>query len=292
MTVKRTDFVAGQQISQVEMNQVQDNAVIQVDTSAERDSLPDTVMMCLQKSNGTVYKRVSGSWYALANKSDVDTVASDLSDDVDDVADDLADVAADLASLADSLNMSTNPLGSISMWWGTPAQVPAGWTICDGRKPSTAKWGGTVPDLRGRAVQGVSDNSVGQPTSGASIDGLRIGQVFGHDGGRFLQGYSHSYHNRARGYYGHPPDWDTTTSITHNHQHNIPVKSIGGTFWKSSAKWVYQGSPTSHGITGTVTSGHHHDLYMSPGGDTGATSYTYVTQPTAAVHFIIYVGVK
>lgn len=53
------------------------------------------------------------------------------------------------------------PTGSIMMWYGTPANVPTGWALCDGGSYQRSDNGGTVttPDLSGKFVVGVGTNS-------------------------------------------------------------------------------------------------------------------------------------
>ena len=52
------------------------------------------------------------------------------------------------------------PTGSIIMWYGTTADIPEGWALCDGGTYDRSNGLGviTTPDLNGRFVVGVGDN--------------------------------------------------------------------------------------------------------------------------------------
>ena len=70
---------------------------------------------------------------------------------------------------------NTLPLNSVIMWYGTPAEVPVGWNICDGTN-------GT-PDLRDRFIMGAGASAMGGQTdtfdngvgSFATVDTSTIG---------------------------------------------------------------------------------------------------------------------
>lgn len=66
------------------------------------------------------------------------------------------DIRASTAVTANTLNVTgfaTNalvPTGGIIMWSGDPANIPAGWALCDGKTYNSL----TTPDLRGRFIVG------------------------------------------------------------------------------------------------------------------------------------------
>ena len=57
------------------------------------------------------------------------------------------------------------PLGVIVMWSGSVADIPAGWTLCDG----TVANGLTTPDLRGRFILGLDEDDAGGDGDESSI---------------------------------------------------------------------------------------------------------------------------
>jgi microcystin-dependent protein len=63
-------------------------------------------------------------------------------------------------------NNALMPTGGIIMWSGDPANLPAGWALCDGATVGTF----VTPDLRGRFIVGYDKNSSNSPTV-ASPDG-------------------------------------------------------------------------------------------------------------------------
>ena len=91
----------------------------------------------------------------------------------------------------------TIPVGGIIIWHGTPADVPAGWAICDGQN-------GT-PDLRSRFVLGASDKYAMAVTGGVDKVTLTTNQIPAHahsyQDGYFNESYSdgHSYTNGMGG---------------------------------------------------------------------------------------------
>ena len=270
MAVTRKEFAANTVLTAAEVNTIQDNGVIQVGSEEEMEALPDTVKICYRTDKTETWMMLGVTWTRITTTNDVEVINGIIDD------------------FKEKFNVAC-PVGTIQMFYRPTNEIPRGWLLCNGQaRPSWAIYGGAIPDLRGRVPAGVSGTQAGN-SGGISVDNVSLGQQFGHDNGRFRQQYQHSYHSRPRGYYGSPPDWDTITSISHNHQHHIPVRSISAS-WKSSAKWCYQSAPTSHGLTGYVTSGHHHDLYMSPNHSTAASWDTYVTQPSLGINFIIYVG--
>ncbi len=72
------------------------------------------------------------------------------------------------------------PIGSIIPFFGEPADVPSGWTLCDGKvldeksgfkasDVATRLWKKTVPNTNGRMLRGVSDGETVGTTGGTDI---------------------------------------------------------------------------------------------------------------------------
>ena len=76
------------------------------------------------------------------------------------------------------------PVGTIQIWAGTIASIPAGWAICDGT-------GGT-PNLLSKFVQGVTTNVTDPGTlGGADTVTLTSSQIAGHN--HTITAYSHQH---------------------------------------------------------------------------------------------------
>ena len=72
--------------------------------------------------------------------------------------------------LASDVALGANmPSGSIIMWHGTIANIPAGWLICDGNN-------GT-PNLLGRFVQGVATAATNPGTTGGATSKTTAGHT-------------------------------------------------------------------------------------------------------------------
>lgn len=80
------------------------------------------------------------------------------------------------------------PIGTVTMWYGSVATVPAGWAICDGRQVDRSDGAGRIatPDLRGRAPIGAGGSFVPGTQVGAgekrietSRDGAHIHGITG-----------------------------------------------------------------------------------------------------------------
>jgi microcystin-dependent protein len=123
------------------------------------------------------------------------------------------------------------PIGFISLWYGTVASIPTGWTLCDGVAVARTDGGGNItpPDLRSKFIRG----SYGD--------------------------------NPAPSYPGQTGGADTATLSTAN----LPPHSHGGTTGAANAPHSHGGTtntsnaPHSHGISDPT---HRHTIggYVSP----------------------------
>ena len=98
------------------------------------------------------------------------------------------DIRANTAVSTNTLNVAgfpTNalvPAGIITMWSGDPANLPAGWALCDGKTFGTL----ITPDLRGRFIVGFDPNVPASPatapTDGTTANYGKIGNNGGETG--------------------------------------------------------------------------------------------------------------
>ena len=93
------------------------------------------------------------------------------------------DIWYDISSTGDSFGTSGNiPIGGIIMWYGSVANIPTSWRLCDGQSHSTAIGTIQTPDLRGQFVVGAADdsvegtfsNNVGVGSTGGSADAVIV----------------------------------------------------------------------------------------------------------------------
>ena len=71
------------------------------------------------------------------------------------------DIWYDVSATGDSTGTNGNiPIGGIIMWYGSVANIPISWRLCDGQSHSTAIGTIQTPDLRGQFVVGAADDSV------------------------------------------------------------------------------------------------------------------------------------
>ena len=75
------------------------------------------------------------------------------------------------------------PIGSVMLWYGAAATVPAGWAVCDGRQVDRSDDLGrvTTPDLRDRVPVGASDTHAAGSTFGAFQQTTASGGSHRHD---------------------------------------------------------------------------------------------------------------
>ncbi len=64
-----------------------------------------------------------------------------------------------------------NPIGTITIWSGSPSDIPTGYQLCDGSASATAELQAiraNVPDLRDKFILGASDNNSPDATGGSA----------------------------------------------------------------------------------------------------------------------------
>ena len=93
------------------------------------------------------------------------------------------DIWYDISATGDSAGTNGNiPIGGIIMWYGSVANIPTSWRLCDGQSHSTAIGTIQTPDLRGQFVVGAADdsvegtfsNNVGVGSTGGSADAVIV----------------------------------------------------------------------------------------------------------------------
>jgi hypothetical protein len=93
------------------------------------------------------------------------------------------DIWYDISATGDSAGTNGNiPIGGIIMWYGTIANIPASWRLCDGQSYSTAVGTIVTPDLRGQFIVGAADdtiegtfsNNIGVGSTGGSKNAVLI----------------------------------------------------------------------------------------------------------------------
>jgi len=90
------------------------------------------------------------------------------------------------------------PIGGIIMWSGAIADIPSGWTLCDGQTSFTNTKGNsqTVPDLRDRFVVGAGNSYAVDNTGGEKEVTLSVAQMPNHDHDYHDPGHSHGYKDK------------------------------------------------------------------------------------------------
>ena len=122
------------------------------------------------------------------------------------------------------------PTGGIIMWSGTVANIPTGWTLCDGNN--------STPDLRNRFVVGVHSDgadsnwpNLAPGHTGGSADAVIVSHTHGsgnYTAGSSGSGHSHTYVDQVGANEGYRPwkagdndcgarDKETDTDGTHSH---------------------------------------------------------------------------
>ena len=161
-------------------------------------------------------------------------------------------------------------IGEIKMWYGTYANIPAGWKNCDGT-------GGT-PDMRGRFPRG-ADNASGAPLS----SGLAVGGAYG-------AGLTNAT-NLTATVDAHqltiaelPSGLPGALSVQHDTggdgiQHGNTTSAAGGEQAGTTRAIIsgsgFNGDGHTHGLSGSLN--HSHTIAAQ-------------TPPWAAVYFIMFVG--
>lgn len=169
MAVRRKEFAANTVLTAAEVNDVQDNGVIQVNSEHELDGLPESVNLALVLQDHTVHIQKNGVWSVFSGSG-------------------------------------ANPLGAIQAYAlsGTP---DSGWQVCNGgaaRGPLAALMT-NVPDLSTRTIVGAGTGHEFGKADGAATNAVtaindHIHTVNDHAHGDPAGHHAHYYH---RGHYHH-----------------------------------------------------------------------------------------
>lgn len=185
------------------------------------------------------------------------------------------------------------PAGTIVMWYGSIASIPAGWALCDGRQQGAY----TTPDLRDRFVMGAGTTYAPGLKGGKTT----INSVVAH---------SHTFdtvsENNSRGH-----SHGGTTAGAGNHQHGFPgddqLSFANGRFgWSANSLGGFPyDARSSYGGGGqiwlTTVSGNHthtfntgdesqtHTHRVEGGTNTVGTATVDITNPYYALCFIMKV---
>lgn len=156
------------------------------------------------------------------------------------------------------------PTGGIIIWWGTPANVPAGWALCDG----TA---GT-PDLRDRFVLGASTGVPAHTTGGSTTISVTsaAGGDHNHTGSSGVAG-DHTHSGTANSAGGHDHGGvGGATALTvdqipsHTHQEFVGQGGGGGdTTWNIGTGGTPSGTSLNTGAVGGGQA-HSHGISATP----------------------------
>lgn len=162
--------------------------------------------------------------------------------------------------------------GFITAWWGTLANIPSGWALCDGAN-------GT-PDLRNRFIVGAGDSHT-QGDTGGSKDAVVVSHT--HTSNTGTSG-SHSHGGNTNNTGGHSHNGNT--SNTGGHRHVSPDRiftgladSLYGSFSTGngnrpsysnntnfSIPWTSNTGAHSHNINTNNTGNHSHNISTSNDG--------------------------
>lgn len=186
------------------------------------------------------------------------------------------------------------PIGTISLWYGASAAIPAGYALCDGRTVNRSDSAGTIttPDMRGRVPVGAdATNATGAKFGQNSrVVTSGLGGAHTHTGATAAGG-EHSHSLNIAG---------TALTISqlppHTHSETNVVDGGGGAPGGSGGKVVTNqtssvGSGEAHTHTGNANSGgnHTHALAMDAAPEHSHSVTVDVTQASIALHYIMKV---
>jgi len=178
------------------------------------------------------------------------------------------------------------PLGGIIMWSGTIANIPDGWTLCDGTGGAN---GVTVPDLTNRFVVGATADGAGTAypnLQGGASNSLNAASgsiiAHNHEGNTgYGGGHTHTYkdtmfteESSGQNYISAIDNVDQMSSVEHT---NSSTDSNGNALWSFSInRTTSAASPSTH----------RHEIST-----VGVNPANKNLPPYYALAFIIYVGV-
>lgn len=132
------------------------------------------------------------------------------------------------------------PKGIISMWYGSVASIPTGWTLCNGSN--------NTPDLRERFVVGAGGNNTTNATGTLNTSGYNVNDAGGKDTVKLstaqMPSHTHSINH------GH-------TINDPGHSHSIPLKEDAGEHFADDAGGdSAPGTNTNSAYTGITVNNH------------------------------------
>jgi len=142
----------------------------------------------------------------------------------------------------------------IIIWTGLLANIPAGWTLCDG--------GGARPELRTRFLRGVNTNVTNPGTTGGNTTHLHVEDA--------VAAHSHTMNNAAAHFHTH-----TLYTWTHNHDRAQGIAT--GFAWDQND--THAGDHT-HANTDTIDTHNHNAL-----GNDGAHAHTVNTASSLPTYY-------
>lgn len=154
------------------------------------------------------------------------------------------------------------PRGTIVMWFGSSANVPTGWAICDGGSYGRSDNNGTVttPDLSGKFVVGAGSNGnstyAAHATGGQDSVALSVAELASHNhfvslstsnSGSHRHGMGGSFYqhdgNGSGGDDGFQTSGNDQTSTAGNHSH-----SVNGNTQTSGSGAAHENRPEFHAL--------------------------------------------
>ncbi len=172
------------------------------------------------------------------------------------------------------------PTGLISMWYGSIANIPAGYFLCDGTN-------GT-PDLRNKFVMGAGSTYNPDDAGGSNSVTLATANLPAHThGDGSLSGSTNTTGNHSH---------SGSTNTTGNHSHNIdyyfgnfsnPGNISGGETLHKGSKTTSSAGNHSHTISTNTTGNHSHSVSIS--GSTGSTGSGTAIDTTPEYYALAYI---
>lgn len=221
----------------------------------ERPGLLSRHQVIIQEDNGdgTVDVKVDGSDLIIPNMPclagtvyEVDDIAEAVSDGVDYFV--LGKIGPTEAGGAGV------PTGSIVMWSGLIADIPEGWTLCDGSNGA--------PDLRDKFLVGAGSTYAEGATGGANTVALT---------NNHLPSHQHSIGSHSHNIGNHYHSFSSTTN-SYNHSHTGTATSVGHTH--AGGSMTGYTSVEYHGHNFNTNSDNHSHNYTQEGHSTQSHGHT------------------